>query len=115
MLQTIARFKTSFAALFSDQTTVMDADGRIENARSAMLDALSGIDSNESMGSSKTWSDIARASDVQTLWYLRSDVLRLLSDFHGEQPARNQLDDITEMFRGVVSPSQMPDRRRFAR
>lgn len=115
MLQTIARFKTSFAALFSDQTTVMDADGRIEAVRAAMLDALSSIDKNESMGASRTWADIARAADVQTLWYLRSDVLRLLSDFHGEQFARNQLDDITEMFRGVVSPSQMPDRRRYAR
>lgn len=115
MLQTIARFKSSFAALFIDQSTVMDADGRVENVRSAMLDALSDTDKNESMGASKIWADIARAADVQTLWYLRSDVLRLLSDFHGEQFARNQLDDITEMFRGVVSPSQMPDRRRFAR
>lgn len=115
MLQAIARFRSSFATLFSDQTTVLDADGRTESARSAMLDALSCIARNESMGSSRTCADIARAADVQTLWYLRSDVLRLLSDFHGEQLARSQLEDITEMFRGMVSPSQMPDRRRFAR
>lgn len=115
MLQTIARFRSSFALLFSEQAAILDTDSRTENARSAMLHALSGIARNESMGSSRACADIARAADAQTLWYLRSDVLRLLSDFHGEQVALSQLDDITEMFRGMVSPSQMPDRRRFAR
>lgn len=115
MRKTIARFKTSIVALLGDQATVLDADGRVETIRAAMLDALSSIDANENMGSSKAWTDIARAADVQTLWYLRSDVLRLLSDFHGEQLARNKLEAMTELFRGLVSPNQMPSRRRIER
>lgn len=115
MRKTLARFKTSFVALLTDRATTMDAHGRTENIRAAMLDALSLIGTNENMGSSKAWADIARAADVETLWYLRSDVLRLLSDFHGEQIARNKLEAMTELFRGLVSPTQMPSRRRIER
>lgn len=115
MRKTISRFKSSFVALLRDQNTIIDADGRVEAIRTAMLDALANIDPNERMGSSKAWTDIARAADIQTLWYLRSDVLRLLSDFHGEQLARSKLEAMTEMFRGLVAPNQMPSRRRVER
>jgi hypothetical protein len=115
MRKTLARFKSSFASLLSDQDTVIDADARVENIRTAMLDALACITPNEDMGSSRAWADIARAADIQTLWYLRSDVLRLLSDFHGEQQARDKLEAMTEMFRGLVPPNQMPSRRRVER
>ena len=37
MRKTISRFTSSFAALLTDQTTVIDADGRTENIRTAML------------------------------------------------------------------------------
>lgn len=115
MRKTISRFKSGFAALLTDQHTVIDADARTEDIRTAMLDALGCIAKNEAMGASKAWTDIARAADVQTLWYLRSDVLRLLSDFHGEQIARDKLAAMTEMFRGIVPPNQMPSRRSVER
>lgn len=111
MRNTIFRFTSSFAALLNDQNTVIDADGRTENIRAAMLQALSETGVNPHMGSSKTWADVVHASDIQTLWYLRSDVLRLLSDFHGEQAARHALNAITEMFRGIVPKNQMPKPR----
>jgi len=104
-----------FVSLLSDQKTIIDANARVEDIRTAMLDALACIDANEDMGSSKAWTDVARAADIQTLWYLRSDVLRLLSDFHGEQMARDKLQAMTEMFRGLVPPNQMPSRRRVER
>lgn len=115
MRKTLSRFKSSFVALLSDQNTIIDADARVEAIRTAMLDALACITPNEDMGSSRAWSDIARAADIQTLWYLRSDVLRLLSDYHGEQQARDKLEAMTEMFRGLVPPNQMPSRRRVER
>lgn len=115
MRKTLARFKSSFASLLRDKDTIIDADARVEGIRMAMLDALQCIDANEEMGSAKAWTDIARAADIQTLWYLRSDVLRLLSDFHGEQQARDKLEAMTEMFRDLVPPNQMPSRRRVER
>ncbi len=110
-----SRFKSSFSALLSEQKAVVNGDAQIEGVRSAMLDALACIAPNEDMGSSRAWNDVARAADIQTLWYLRSDVLRLLSDFHGEQVACDKLEAMTELFRGLVSPQQMPSRRRVER
>jgi predicted metalloprotease with PDZ domain len=116
MRNAISRFTSSFAALLTDRSTVIDADGRTENIRTAMLRALSGAGVNPTEGSSsKTWTDVMRASDGQTLWYLRSDVLILLSDCHGEVVARNTLDGITEMFRGLVHKNQMPGPSRMGR
>lgn len=112
MRKTISRFTSSFAALLTDQTTVIDADGRTENIRSAMLQALSQLEDGQAADGAKTGSDVMRATDIQTLWYLRSDLLLRLSECHGEQVARQRLDAITEMFRGIVHKNQMPVRNR---
>ena len=108
MRKTISRFTSSFAALLTDQTTVIDADGRTENIRTAMLQALAEADDSPTQDTSKFWSDVMRAPDIQALWYLRSELLRSLSERHGEKAARQQLDTITEMFRGIVHKNQMP-------
>lgn len=110
-----SRFKSSFSALLSEQKAVVNGDAQIEGIRSTMLEALVCIAPNEEMGSSRIWADVSRAADVQTLWYLRSDVLRLLSDFHGEQVACDKLEAMTELFRGLVSTHQMPNRRHVER
>ena len=115
MRKTISRIKTGVAARLTDKRSISDTNARVEKIRTAMLDALASIDTDENIGSPKAWSDITRAADIQTLWYLRSDVLRLLSDFHGEQSGRDKLEAMTEMFRGLVPPNQMPSRRRAER
>lgn len=111
MRNTLLRFTSSFVALLVDTNTVIDADGRMEDIRTAMQQALSELDFDLDTGATKAWTDVVRASDIQTLWYLRSDVLRLLSDCHGEQVARARLDTMTELFRGVVHANQMPARK----
>ena len=113
--KTLSRFSSTFAALLTDQNTIIDADGRTENIRNAMLGALSALEDHHHNDALKVWSEIVRAEDVQTLWYRRSDVLRLLADFHGEPVARIKLDEISEMFRGLVPVSQMPTARRRIR
>lgn len=115
MLKTISRFTSSFAALLADQDTAIDSVGRMEDIRTAMLDALSELDGVQQTSASRAWADIARASDVQALWYLRSDVLRLLADFYGELVARKRLHEITELFRGIVPKNQMPTPNRMQR
>ncbi len=115
MLKKISRAKSSIGALLTGKPSAIDAVARTQSIRLAMLDALSCIDKNGLMGSTKAWSDVASAADIQTLWYLRSDILRLLADFHGEQVARGKLDAMTEMFRGIVPANQMPSRRRIER
>jgi hypothetical protein len=110
MFKTLTRFTSSFAALLSDQNTIIDADGRLENIRSAMFSAMLEFVDKEPYRAAKVWADISRAIDIQTLWYLRSDLLRILSIYCGEQSAGKQLDEITQMFRGVIPENQMPNR-----
>jgi len=112
MLKTFSRFTSSFAALLTEQNTVIDLGGRVGVIREAMLDLLMEMDANEA---TKTWQDVDRAHDAQSLWYLRSDLSRLLGEHLGEQDARIKMDRLTEMFRGVVPKNQMPVTRSFKR
>jgi hypothetical protein len=105
MFKTIYRITSGFSTLLDAQNTVMDVDGRLEHIRAEMLDTLRMIEFHMS---SRTWTDIDRANDAQTLWYLRSDVMRMLCAGLGEEVARGHLDEITEMFRGMVPETQMP-------
>ncbi len=81
---------------------------QLEDVRVAMLHALAQIEPAGYFQLRKTRDAILGAMEVQTLWYLRCDLLCLLSDFRGEPFARQQLNTITEMFRGMVSHSQLP-------
>ena len=112
MFKSLSRFTSSFAAILSEQNTILDLDGRVEVIRAAMLDLLVEIEAN---AVSKAWQDVDRAHDAQALWYLRSDLSRLLGEHVGEQDARIKMDRVTEMFRGVVPKNQMPVTRKFKR
>lgn len=114
MFALISRFTTSFLALMSDADTEIDVDSKFATIQDAMLRSLLEQISDEA-ALPKVFADITRAYQVQTLWYLRSDLLSSLSMYCGEQVARQKLDVITEMFRGIVSANQMPDRRRTPR
>jgi hypothetical protein len=112
MRKTLSRFTSSFAALLTDRNTIVDVDGRLEGIREAMLDALMELEGDHDSG---VWSRIGGATEAQTLWYLRSEVMALLAAHAGERVARQKLDAITELFRGVVPNNQMPLTHRFKR
>jgi hypothetical protein len=87
MRKTISRFASSFAALLVDQSTVIDADGQTETIRNSLLTAIHEIHDTEDKDAERVWTRLSRAEDIQTLWYLRSDVLQLLSGQYGETAA----------------------------
>ena len=45
------------------------------------------------------------ATDIQTLWYARSELMQVVSHRLGEAAAKNHLDRITRMFDGLVPAS----------
>jgi hypothetical protein len=110
MFKTISRFASSFAGLLTDQNTVIDIDGRLEKIRDVMIDCLLTLGVKESQGIA---GKVAYATDVQTLWYLRSEMMAVLASHFGEEVALKKLDVVTDLFRGVVSDNQMPSVRRF--
>jgi len=115
MRKTLSSFTSSFSDLLHGQGPQNVPGGRQEEIRTAMLASLTDIESTQPHAFSKTLVTITQASDVQSLWDARSELLRLIADRDGEAAARKTLDGITEMFRGLVPHNLLPSRRRVER
>jgi hypothetical protein len=113
MIGRITRFASSFAALLVN-SSASGIDGRTEDIRDAMHDAISPFITNQPI-TPKVWRSIAGAPDIDSLWYLRSDLLAILALHCGEQSAQKTIAMITEMFRGAVPDTHMPRASRFNR
>ncbi len=100
----ISKFTTSLMGLLSEATTDRAAKSRVEAIRVLMLDQLADLGLSQRL--SRVRSRIQGASDVQALWYLRSDVMLLLAEAHGEPAAAGRLADISEKFRGLLPAAQ---------
>lgn len=72
---------------------------QLEQVRAAMLGCLAGLGGNEV--AALHWRT-AYAKDVQTLWYLRSDLMGVLASCNGEATALIQLGAITPLFQGLL-------------
>lgn len=75
---------------------------QVERVRKTMLDSLG------SHGCSvypRIERRILLAADLQSLWYLRSDLMAALSTLEDEFTARQQLHQITSMFEGLLPKS----------
>jgi hypothetical protein len=112
MIGSLARFATSFAALLS-QPNESDISGRTEAIRDAMQQVMSPHIGNTS-AMPLIWRSIAVAPNIDSLWYLRSNLLAMLSEYCGERIAQSTLATITEMFRGAVPDTRMPKKNRFS-
>lgn len=115
MRKTLSSFASNFSHLLHGQSARDAASERQEAIRTAMLASLSEIESTQQHALSKALEMITQASDVQSLWDARIELLRLIADRDGELAARKTLDAITEMFRGLVSHHLLPTRRRVER
>lgn len=115
MRKTLSSFTSSFSDLLQGQRSSGALGDRQEAIRTAMLTALADIESTQPHAFSQILVTITQAPDVQSLWEVRSDLLRLIADRDGELAARKTLDGITEMFRGLVPHSLLPNRRRAPR
>jgi hypothetical protein len=74
-------------------------EGGTEDIREAMLSCLG-------QGGAGRFPQITRriryASDIQSLWYLRGDLMGALASMHGEAEARAKMLDISAQFRGLL-------------
>ena len=82
----------------------LKTDVRVEAVRVAMLKSLEGAQQSELLETvirRLTW-----APQAQTLWYLRSEMMTLLSNQHGELEARKRLQVISDLFRDLLPAGQ---------
>ena len=112
---TLSSFTSSFSDLLHGQNPKDALGARQEEIRTAMLAALSEIESSQPHAFSRTLATITQAADVESLWDARSELLRLIAERDGEMAARKTLDGITELFRGLVPHNLLPTRRRVPR
>lgn len=100
-------------SLFGDTPPDGGAQARVTAIRQAMLDCLVGM--AESQQQTKIWAQVLYAPDIQTLWYLRGDLMTLLAGPLGESAARSHLMAITQMFDGLLPAAQKPRLTRLGR
>ena len=73
-----------------------------EDIRERMLELLG----DEAAARSPTVTRRIRyAGDIHALWYLRGDLMAALAELHGEARAREQVQALTRMFRGLLPHS----------
>lgn len=69
-----------------------------------MLDCFKGIPPGPDQA--RIWGRVLYAADIQALWYLRSDLMTLLSHPLGETEARTRLAGVTALFTGLLPAAQ---------
>jgi hypothetical protein len=95
-----SKFASSLISLFADSPPDTRTESRAQNIREAMLDSLR--DATPCHVLDQVVARVYCAPNVQTLWYLRTDVMTLLSGQYGEAAAREELRVISDMFRGLL-------------
>jgi hypothetical protein len=100
-----SKFASGLVSLFIDATPDDMVEGRVEQVREAMLASLKGLPDNQTLESLTR--RVRWAPNAQALWYLRMDVMTLLSTHRNESEARQCLHEITQLFLGLVHANQM--------
>lgn len=100
-----SKFATNLVSLFIDSDPNDATESRVEEVREAMLSSI------RELSSSETHATITRrlrwAPHAQALWYLRIDVMTLLCTQRSESEARQILQEITQLFLGLVHANQI--------
>lgn len=99
-------FKQSLLRLMkSRHPSPAERDERFRRVRSAMLETLP-ICGNATV--TQVAERISYAADIEALWYLRTDVMSVLSELDGEASAARELREIDAMFEGALPQSVRP-------
>ena len=81
---------------------VVNPEIRMEEIRHTMLLELTVQDDTQLLDLERR---LQMATDIQTLWYARSELMQVVSHRLGEAAAKDHLDRITRMFDGLVPAS----------
>lgn len=115
MKATISRFTSSLMSQLGGWLTETDAASLTTDIRVAMVSCMLEV-LKDQPARPPVWNKVIYAASIQTLWYLRTDLMAFLSEHHGEALAREKVAEITEKFRGAMPREQMPKKKtRFRR
>lgn len=83
-----------------DSVLEASTDHRIDDLRRTMMDCLRDVRPCDELDQVR--SRVQYGADIQSLWYVRSDIMNLLAGTHGETFAREQLVMLTGLFKGLL-------------
>ena len=97
--------RNSLHAIFSGGPATVPPDAvnlyTIEDIRKKMLALASTVPDEQSAAARRR---IRYADDIETLWFIRGELMGLLARTHGEGAALEQIDIISEMFEDLLPP-----------
>jgi hypothetical protein len=97
--------RNSLHALFGGGpvTQPLDYEGvyTLEDIRRKMLDVAMSVGDEPSVAVRRR---IRYADDVETLWFIRGELMGLLARAHGEMAALSRIEEISEMFEDLLPP-----------
>ena len=109
MMNILSRYSSSLLGLLDDSSS-SSLEKRIEEIRGAMLDCIAETTSG-SATSPVLRHKIKTAPCVQTLWFLRVDLMAYLAFKYGERTATQRLQHITAKFQGeFLGAKSKPER-----
>ena len=96
--------KNSIYGLLGNPVAPSDSilETNTEDIREAMLSLLGETGTRQFANVTRR---IRYANDIQALWYLRGDLMAAMAAIHGEASARQQVQEITGMFHGLLPGS----------
>jgi hypothetical protein len=97
--------------LLRDPARSPDAQAQVDHIRHEMLDCMALFLPNQGERPA-VWARVQYADDIQSLWFLRSDVMHMLSDHCGETLAALKIDTLTALFRGHIPKAQFASAKR---
>jgi hypothetical protein len=101
-----SKFASSLRNLWSEAANEREMDSRLEAVRGAMLEELfNALDARAHR--TILFVKLKGAAEIQTLWFLRSDLMQVLSEHLGESEAMQRLDGLTRLFHGIVPKPQL--------
>jgi hypothetical protein len=114
MRWTSASILSGVGSLFSSLSndSVSAANRKNEKIRQTMLEALGEEGCLEFPMLERR---ILFETNVQGLWYARSELMAALSSTHGEHEAKRQIDTLTRMFQGLLPRGLSMNRRNSLR
>ncbi len=81
------------------------SDRRADRIRAAMLALL---ESHGGHSIQRLMQRVRFTNDLETLWYLRQDLLSVLSEIEGEVAAQRKMKQINGLFKGGLPPTMGP-------
>jgi len=103
----ISRLTTTLMGFLDEWLSDPEIEELVTDIRQAMLDCMSVHLASEDIRP-LIWNKVFYASSLQTLWYLRTDLMAFLCGHCGEILAREKLAAISEKFRSALPADQMP-------